>query len=65
MLAGGDARQMAELSMAMRHAWIAFVRGGVSAHGALPDWPRHDAIRRPTMRFGARIGVVGDPAGLD
>ena len=64
MLAGGDARQMAELSMAMRHAWIAFVRGGVPAHGALPDWPRHDAIRRPTMRFGARIGVVGDPAGL-
>jgi para-nitrobenzyl esterase len=64
MLEGGDAAQMAALSMAMRRAWIAFVRDGVPTHDALPDWPRHDAVRRPVMRFGARIGVVGDPAGL-
>jgi para-nitrobenzyl esterase len=64
MLAGGDAREMMELSAAMRGAWIAFIRGGVPAHRALPDWPLHESIRRPTMRFGERIGVVGDPAGL-
>jgi para-nitrobenzyl esterase len=64
MLAGGDSAQMADLSAAMRRAWIAFARTGDPAHDALPDWPRHDAERRQTMRFGARIGVVGDPAGL-
>ncbi len=62
MLAGGDAAQMADLSAAMRRAWIAFVRNGDPAHEALPAWPRHDTVRRRTMRFGARIGVVGDPA---
>jgi para-nitrobenzyl esterase len=62
MLAGGDAAQMADLSAAMRRAWIAFAQTGDPAHDALPAWPRHDADRRPTMRFGARIGVAGDPA---
>ena len=62
MLAGGDAAQMADLSAAMRRVWIAFVRTGDPAHDALPAWPRHDADRRLTMRLGARIGVVGDPA---
>jgi para-nitrobenzyl esterase len=62
MLAGGDAAQMADLSAAMRRAWTAFVRSGTPDHEGLPHWPRHDIDRRPTMRFGARIGVVGDPA---
>ncbi len=62
MLSGGDAAQMAALSAAMRRAWIAFVRTGDPAHDALPDWPRYDAEYRPTMRLGAHIGVVGDPA---
>jgi para-nitrobenzyl esterase len=64
MLAGGDPAQMADLSAAMRRAWIAFARTGEPGHDAMPDWPRHGAQRRPTMRFGVRIGVVGDPAGL-
>jgi len=64
MLAGGDAQQMMDLSAAMRRAWIAFVRTGAPAHDALPAWPRHSVDRRQTMRFGARIGVVGDPAGI-
>ena len=63
MLAGGDAAQMADLSDAMRRTWIAFVRTGDPAHDGLPAWPRHDADKGQTMRFGARIGVVGDPAG--
>ncbi len=65
MLAAGDAAQMADLSIAMRRAWIGFVRGGTPEHEGLPPWPRYDAIRRPTLRFGARIGIVNDPAGLN
>jgi para-nitrobenzyl esterase len=58
MLAGGDALQMTELSAAMRQAWIAFARNGDP--GA--PWPRHDVDRRAVMRFGKRIGLVGDIA---
>lgn len=64
MLAGGDPTQMVELSSAMRRAWIEFVRNGSPAHDGLPDWPRHDVMRRPAMRLGPRIGMVGDPAGI-
>ena len=62
MLAGGDAAQMTDLSSAMRGAWIAFVRTGDPTHDGLPTWPRHDTERRPTMRFGARLGLLHDPA---
>lgn len=65
MLAGGDAVEMEALSAAMRGAWIGFVRGGVPDVAGLPPWPRYDAVRRPTMRVGSRISVVGNPAGLD
>jgi para-nitrobenzyl esterase len=58
MLAGGDRRQMADLSEAMRRAWIAFVRTGEPAS----SWPRHEVDRRAVMRFGTRIGAVGDIA---
>ena len=64
ILAGGDAAQMADLSTAMRRAWAAFARFGNPAHGGVPTWPRYDVTRRPTMRFGTRIGVINDPAGL-
>jgi len=52
MLAGGDATQMAELSAAMRRAWIAFV------HGDEP-WPQHDVQQKRVMRFGPRVGMMG------
>ena len=64
MLAGGNAAEMAELSAVMRGAWIAFIRSGRPGHEALPPWPPYEVIRRPTMRFGARVGTVGDPTGL-
>jgi para-nitrobenzyl esterase len=64
MLAGGDARQMAELSAAMRQCWLAFIRTGTPENEAVPAWPRHDPRHRQTMQFGARIGVIGDPAGI-
>jgi len=60
MMAGGDPAQMEGLSAAMRGAWIAFVRHGSPAHGQLPSWPSYDATKRPTMRFGARIGTFYD-----
>jgi para-nitrobenzyl esterase len=63
MLAGGDAAQMADLSKAMRCAWISFIRSGKPEDQALP-WPAYDATHRPTMRFGARIGTICDPVGL-
>jgi para-nitrobenzyl esterase len=64
MLAGGDPAQMSELSAAMHRAWTEFVRGGDPGHQGLPAWPLYDRKTRPTMRFAARVGVVGDPAGL-
>ena len=64
MLAGGDAAQMADLSAAMRRAWIAFVRDGAPVQMALSPWPRYDAAKRSAMRLGANIGIVNDPAGL-
>ena len=64
MLAGGNAAQMAALSAAVRRAWIAFVRDGDPSHDGMPAWPRHDVVRRQTMRLGERIGVVGDLAGI-
>lgn len=53
MLAGGDAAQMADLSRAMRAAWIAFARAGS------PGWPHYDTTSRATMCFGTRIDVFG------
>lgn len=64
ILAGGDTAQMADLSSGMRHGWAAFARFGTPAHDGLPTWPRYDAMKRPTMRFGTRTGIVNDPAGL-
>jgi para-nitrobenzyl esterase len=64
MLAGGDAAQMAELSTIMRQAWMSFIRDGSPEHSELPAWPRYDIVRRQTMCFGDRIGVVGDPTGF-
>jgi para-nitrobenzyl esterase len=61
MLAGGDPAQMGDLSAAMRGAWIAFVHRGSPEHGQLPSWPSYDVTKRPTMRFGARIGTVYNP----
>jgi para-nitrobenzyl esterase len=59
MLAGGDQAQMADLSAAMQRAWIAFVHTGDPRQEYLSDWPPYNATERPTMRFGARVGVAG------
>jgi para-nitrobenzyl esterase len=59
MLAGGDQALMADLSATMRRAWIAFVRTGDPRQEHLSDWPQYNTTERPTMRFGARVGVTG------
>ena len=64
MLSGADAQQVTALSAAVRAAWIAFVRTGSPEHEGIPPWSRHDRERRQTMRFGTRIGQVGDPAAI-
>lgn len=64
MLAGGDPAQMADLSATIRRAWISFIHSGRPEHQSSLPWPAYDVIRRPTMRFGARVGTVYDPMGL-
>lgn len=46
-------------------AWTAFAHNGIPSHSALPDWPRYDLDRRPTMIFGPESGVVDDPDGAE
>jgi para-nitrobenzyl esterase len=43
----------------MQRAWIAFVHTGDPRQEYLSDWPPYNATERPTMRFGARVGVAG------
>jgi carboxylesterase type B len=58
MMAGGDPQQIADLSTAVRSAWISFIRDGTPEHSLVPSWPAYDVIHRPTMRLGARIGII-------
>jgi para-nitrobenzyl esterase len=63
MMAGGDPRQIADLSTAVRLAWISFIRDGTPEHSLIPSWPAYDVIHRPTMHLGARIGIIGLASG--
>jgi len=55
-----DAQKMADL---MSDALIAFARTGNPATAALPDWPRFDVEKRPTMLFDLPPHVDDDPRG--
>jgi len=54
----------AGLSDQMHRAWISFVHTGNPNHDDIPDWPRYDTERRPTMEFGDVSSVVADPHGM-
>ncbi|MGH7337287.1 MAG: carboxylesterase family protein, partial [Myxococcota bacterium] len=43
---GPDADRLSDLVMG---TWSAFARSGDPANGAIPRWPRHDPVTRPTL----------------
>ena len=47
----------------MSESWLAFARSGDPNTRALPQWPRYDAKRRPTMQFDLPPRVADNPAG--
>ncbi len=60
----GDAVGAAQpLATAMHQSWVRFIRTGDPNGGGLPDWPRYDADRRPTLMLDRACAVAEDPAG--
>ena len=43
-------------------AWVAFVTSGDPNNKRLPDWPRWDPNRRPTLRFDLKSQLIHNPA---
>jgi para-nitrobenzyl esterase len=63
MLEGGDPGEIASLSATIRAAFTAFAHAGDPSCPGLA-WPRYRPAGRLTMRYGALVGVAGDPAGF-
>ena len=57
----GPGEEPVKLARLMSDAWVAFARTGNPNTPALPDWPRYDVERRPTMIFNTTPAVVNDP----
>lgn len=51
MLAGADTREIADLSSAIRAAWLAFVRTGSPDSPSLPEWRSFTPAKPGAMRF--------------
>lgn len=51
------------LADAMHAAWIAFIRTGNPACGAMSEWPAYALDQRAVMELGDRIGLHRDPYG--
>ncbi len=49
------------LSRSMMDAWLGFARSGVPGHRELPDWPRYDTARRPTLVFDRKSELAHGP----
>ncbi|PLT48055.1 Carboxylesterase type B [Paenibacillus pasadenensis] len=62
MFQGADLEVVADLSAAVRSAWLGFIIAGNP--GVSLPWPSYELEQRQTMRYASVIGVVGDPAGL-
>ncbi len=49
------------LQRQLQDAWIAFARCGEPGHADLPDWPKADALTRPTMNLDVHCRVDENP----
>lgn len=56
----GDSPEARKLEHQMSSAWIAFARNGNPNIDDLPQWPRYDLSKRPTMIFDANSHIVND-----
>ena len=55
------APQARRLSEQMQRSWVAFARSGDPRHDELPEWPRFEAEKAPTMLFTRKTRVVESP----
>jgi para-nitrobenzyl esterase len=62
---GGQVEERRHMANQMSEAWIAFARTGNPNHSGIPEWPRYNMERRPTMLFNLSSRVVEDPDGDD
>jgi len=62
MLNGADSSVVKDLSAAIRHMWLAFVKKG-NPELNIP-WLQYRSDSRQTMQFGDTVGPVGDLGGL-
>lgn len=60
-LVGGTGAQ--SLADRMSASWAAFARHGSPGIPSLPDWPRYDTARRPTLCLDEEPTLVFDPLG--
>ncbi|AEI42847.1 carboxylesterase/lipase family protein [Paenibacillus mucilaginosus] len=63
ILQGASSEVVADLSTAIRSAWIGFIRTGNP--GVFNPWPSYEPNQRQTMRFASVIGAVGDLAEIN
>lgn len=61
----GTGSERQSIADVMHPAWLAFAQTGDPGHPGLPDWPRYELPRRPTMRLDTTCEVLDDPLGSD
>ncbi len=59
----GEGAELPELAQRTHQAWIGFARAGDPQHSGIPEWPRYDLERRPTMQIDVEWELVHDPYG--
>jgi para-nitrobenzyl esterase len=60
MLKGADAAEIANVASALQGAWVGFANSGDPNNPSLPEWRRHEARQRWTLRFASAPEAVGD-----